>query len=369
MCDYNYMENYIADFVDRHVSEKVYLQATPTIVTVQPVRKRGSILLAMFWVKVLQHKDNFPPQSVCYSGSRRQRTSPNSGSNVSHSNGSGRSELISISVEAVTISVHLLTGALLIEGPSALDWFQRRIMDIVGHYVGLKDNTRRSLHSGDRSAFSGATESCNHRCGWPNQELEEMQRPTVIEEEHLSNLMMDSVLDMAMENVRQSTLKPANQWIYRFWKSLLYKWSSDANTKIVIATSQIDPTRLQDIADISLLLRATSQILAVYLPHQCDVGGPHKTLAAVKSQTLVPYNPQEQLWIEYEIFHRIVVPANGIGCNFVAGIMPANRVQLMVTSCRFHGVDIDRHCVHSVQFVEMSELQFDRDFISPLQSQ
>ena len=59
------VEQYIRKFVQSKTEEKVQLHLTPHL-HIRHVKKRGSILLAVFWASLLQHPNNFPKKKYSY---------------------------------------------------------------------------------------------------------------------------------------------------------------------------------------------------------------------------------------------------------------------------------------------------------------
>ena len=69
------VEQYVRKFVHSKTEEKVELHLTPNL-HIRPVKKRGSILLAVFWANVLQHPNNFPKKKYSYKKVSVSLTSP-----------------------------------------------------------------------------------------------------------------------------------------------------------------------------------------------------------------------------------------------------------------------------------------------------
>ena len=59
------LEKYIKDYVYEKTGESVYLHLEDAI-TISHITKRGSITLAILWANILQHPNNYPPDSYRY---------------------------------------------------------------------------------------------------------------------------------------------------------------------------------------------------------------------------------------------------------------------------------------------------------------
>ena len=59
------IEQYIRRFVHSKTEEKVELHLTPDL-HIRHAKKKGSILLAVFWANLLQHPNNFPKRKYSY---------------------------------------------------------------------------------------------------------------------------------------------------------------------------------------------------------------------------------------------------------------------------------------------------------------
>lgn len=104
------LEKYIKAFVFDKTAETVDLSLQDAI-SIKPLKRSGSILLATFWANVLQHEKNFPLVSYNYSRIIDKQT--------------GVQKLL-LSAENVTFTVNMATGRLTMAGDLIYEWFTRR---------------------------------------------------------------------------------------------------------------------------------------------------------------------------------------------------------------------------------------------------
>ena len=113
--DFNNIKKIIQGFVSMKIAEDVSVDLSDERIEVEHTHTNGSTVLAILWVKVFQHPENFPVSAYSY---RRHKNTDGSESLVVH-------------IDDAQISVNLLTGKLTIDGHYALDWFKTRFLNVV----------------------------------------------------------------------------------------------------------------------------------------------------------------------------------------------------------------------------------------------
>lgn len=112
------LEKYIKDYVFDKTAEVVYLMLDDAI-TIRHVTKKGSITLASFWVNVLQHPMNYPPKLNRYSKQYDRVTG---------------GDRLQVKADDISLTVHMATGALVLEGKYVYDWFTTKFGRLLDHY-------------------------------------------------------------------------------------------------------------------------------------------------------------------------------------------------------------------------------------------
>ena len=115
------IEKRLRTFVSTKTGEGVYLDVSKEgTVCIKHASKRGSTVLAIFWINVLQHRNNYPVKHFPY---RKLYKSATKGD-----------DRIILHVDGVTLSVFMATGLLTICGLSAIEWFVDRFPEIMDGY-------------------------------------------------------------------------------------------------------------------------------------------------------------------------------------------------------------------------------------------
>lgn len=113
------IETKLEDFVRSRTAEVVQLDLSqPSIAVIKRRGKHGSILLGTFWMRVLQHPNNYPVQRYPYK-------------KLYDKNGHYK---VVLRVDDVTISVYMSNGTLTIQGSFVLDWFLKRFSRVMDVY-------------------------------------------------------------------------------------------------------------------------------------------------------------------------------------------------------------------------------------------
>lgn len=173
-----------------------------------------------------------------------------------------------------------------------------------------------------------------------------------------------SVLENYMEHVSSCCVREGYSFIYRLWKSLLLRWLSDGDTRVSMVTGRLDAARLRDCVDISLLRKSTANWEAILIPNLCDP--PRQSKTEIQRECLKGLSSKDCLWVEYDLFQRMRTPDGRIFCNWIAGTR-FGMTELLVTSCDFHGDVFDfEGGMATVQFLRMSDLMFNNEFVKPL---
>lgn len=61
------IERSVKEFVYSKIQEKVYIDVSKSnTINIRPCTKHGSIALAMFWLRVLRHQNNYPMPKYPY---------------------------------------------------------------------------------------------------------------------------------------------------------------------------------------------------------------------------------------------------------------------------------------------------------------
>ncbi|XP_067680544.1 uncharacterized protein [Haliotis asinina] len=373
------IERDIRNFVATKIGERVYLYlAEASKVSIRHVRKSGSTLLAIFWIRVLQHENNYPMQQFPY---RKLY-------------GSGRSgeDRVILSVDGVKVAVFMSSGTLQITGTYALEWFVDRFRGLMDAYASPIDHPQPL-----RSTFTDSEESRwkrekrqmkeQYKASWPDEALKrevnvmhdgEVQRqeldrtvkpqlPDMLSDEHQyihsdPEVMPEREVEMQMERLRAGCVLEG-QVLYRVWKSLLNLWFQDDKCIVYIVTPRLDSGRLADICRLFLNHRFTASIGALCVPLQFRGG----KLPEIKRDAMQKFQAKDQLLIEYKIYDSIVYPQKQYQAKFIACVKDGS-ASVLLTTADFHGSHFLQSGTDTAVFQNMAEEEFMIRYLGPILS-
>ena len=166
-----------------------------------------------------------------------------------------------------------------------------------------------------------------------------------------------------LNKLRTGCVRDGSTYIYRLWQSLLHYWFSDPDCKVYLVTPFLDATRLADICHIILQHKLEANLDAFYVRQQCDR---ERKIHEVKQVTLKQFkDAKDKMFIEYKIFSNIIYPMKRFHAKFMACVK-AGEAQVLVTSANFHGDHFECSNMETVQFQTMSEAQFIKHFLGPI---
>ncbi|OWF42190.1 uncharacterized protein LOC110461445 [Mizuhopecten yessoensis] len=375
------IEKHIKSFVSNKIGESVYLDLSKSkFVIIKHKIKTGSISLASLWVRVLQHRNNYPVQRYPY------RT-------LYEANGNQK---ISLKIDDVTMTVFLSTGTLMIQGNFVLEWFTKRFEDILRNYDAPDgpsqpvlamftqyQNQWESLLDREKKAADEAS-----RKQWEREEValckadelpvtvkQTFQEADMSDQEEdnrtlqqLELVRLDQLeeedLDSQLEKLRQGCVLDGPTVVYPLWKSLLDCWFSNQTNKVYLATPFLDTVRLSDVCHLVLKHKLTANLEAFYVRQNCD----HKLqISDVKRNTQNRLEPKDQVFIEYKVYNRIVYPLKKFHTKFLACVSKG-QAQVVVTSANFHADHFHFPNLESVQFLTMTEAEFIHRYLRTIQA-
>ncbi|XP_071080430.1 uncharacterized protein [Haliotis cracherodii] len=373
------IERDIRNFVATKTGERVYLYLAETsTVSIRHVRKSGSTVLAIFWIKVLQHQNNYPMQHFPY---RKLY-------------GSGRSgeDRVVLSVDGVKLAVFMSSGMLQITGTYALEWFVDRFRGLMAAYTSPIDHPqplRPTLTDAQESRWKREKHHMREqfKANWPDaalrqevnvmhdgethrQELERKvkpQLPDMLSDEHQyihsdPEVLPELELELQTERLRAGCVLEG-QVLYRIWKSLLNSWFQDDKCVVYIVSPRLDSGRLADICRLYLNHRLTATLGALCVPMQFSGG----KLPDIKRDAILKFQAKDQLLIEYKIYDSIVYPQKHYQAKFIACVKDST-ASVLLTTADFHGSHFLQSCTDTAVYQNMPEEDFMIRYLGPILS-
>ncbi|KAL4238585.1 hypothetical protein ACF0H5_003292 [Mactra antiquata] len=393
------LEKYIKDFVYAKIQEMVYLDlATNNTISVKHRSKHGSVALAMFWLRVLRHQNNYPMPKYPYKDTYDKN---------------GYNKVI-LKVDSVTLTTFMNSGTLTIQGQFVLEWFVNVFKTILEAYdAPIRDSKpesavyrqyteswkklrdQDSARKGDRDAQVKVLEDKSMEIlddddgidkpdDVTNTEVEIVdvtETSTISNCEHLKQatsrleekqneeleLMTvekwpDDVLQGQLDSLQNGCVRDGSTYIYQLWKATLQYWFSDTNRKVYIVSPYLDSTRLVDICNMVIKHRLTANLDAFYSHQKCD---DTKMIYEVKQRALQKFGPKDQMFLEYKIYSQIINPLKKFNAKFI-GCIHGNKAEVLTTSANFHGNDFELCSMNTVQYQVMSDVEFVTRFLAPI---
>ncbi|XP_074658121.1 uncharacterized protein LOC141911056 [Tubulanus polymorphus] len=368
--DFESIEYEIQKFVSAKSAEKVFLEVKQTCISVKHSSKCGSTVLAILWVKVLQHANNFPASRYPYK---------------KHKDHVGVEKLI-LKAEDVTITVYMKKGTIMIQGQFILDWFRRRFLELLERYdapcpLNPVKPMSYPINNGADEIISAYVPGASFNVNIHEQKDSEKEIPPAppataetlpVSIDDIVNCMESLNLDMLtagqlkdeLRMLRNCCVKNGQKYIYPLWRALLNKWIGQGY-KTFIVTPFLDKDRLMNVADILLTNRNNvnaGELEAMYVRKKCD---DPKSIHQLKKELLDEYLPNKQVHIEYHFFSKIIYPIERFHCKFIAGVKD-DKAEVLITSANFHANHFVCDNFETVVFQTMSEKDFRRCFIKPI---
>ncbi|KAH3844692.1 uncharacterized protein LOC127872855 isoform X2 [Dreissena polymorpha] len=387
------IEKSVKDFVFSKIQEKVYLDvSTSNTICIKSCAKQGSIALAMFWLRVLRHQNNYPMPKFPYKDVYDKQ---------------GYYKVI-LKADSVTITTFMRCGTLVMEGSWVLEWFLNTFPAIMEGYDApirqpltnstvyrqytenwkrardadtlrlaekeaaerLSEDRALEILNDDRSRIISHADK-NEDSKKATKSMAEIlqQAANAAEkeaEEELELMMLDvwpkDILENQLVHLKTCRVRDGSTYIYPLWKSLLHTWLSDPTRRVYIVTPQLDAVRLVDICNIVLQHRIEANLDSIFVMQTCDQG---QTIHQVKNKALSKYDAKDQMYIEYKVYGSIIYPSRRFGASFIACIHGKEAEILTTTAC-FHGSHFDRSCMDSVHYQKMSDIDFVSKFLAPI---
>lgn len=387
------LEKSIKEFVFSKTNEEVYVDISRSnIISVKRKSKAGSVALAMFWLRVFRHQNNYPMPKYPYKELYDKQ---------------GNNKVI-LKVDTVTLTVFMSTGTLMIQGNLILEWFLNHFPSIMAHYDApvCGPQPKTDAHRQYTQKWEGLEADYNIKKA--NEDAE-----TRLKEDKALGIVTDSVQEVLQVNANDllargdnfdaviegtddklddlaeeiellsidkwpvSTIKEqlnklctccvrdGSTYIYRLWKSLLHWWFSDPDSKVYLVTPFLDASRLAEICQIILQHKNEASLDAFYVRQQCDR---ERKIHEVKQDALKQFkDANDQMFIEYKIFANIIYPMKRFHAKFMARVK-SGEAQVLVTSANFHADHFEHSNMETVQFLTMSETKFIKDILGPINS-
>ncbi|KAK3583324.1 hypothetical protein CHS0354_038934 [Potamilus streckersoni] len=383
------LEKSIKNFVYSKIQEQVYLEVGKNLtIYIKHRSKHGSIALAMFWLRVMRHQNNYPMPKYSYKELYDQK---------------GNDKII-LKVDDITITVFNKTGTLTIQGTMALEWFLNRFLYIMEAYDApicipqpqttiyrqYTENWKK-LEVDDKMKKVAEEEKTKEkeekaleivqirnqvitdvRARGDNAEAEKLEKAAksatndLAEELELMtfDLWPDSVVESQLKKLQTPCVKDGSTYIYKLWKSLLNYWFKDTNRKVYLVSPFLDADRLVDVCHLIIQNRLTANLDIFYVNQQCNR---EQRIFEVKQKALKSFDAKDQMFVEYKIYSSIVYPMQKFHCKFIAAIKD-EQAEILVTSASFHGDHFTCSNMDTLHFSTMSESEFIEKFLCPIQA-
>ena len=156
-------------------------------------------------------------------------------------------------------------------------------------------------------------------------------------------------------------------YVYKLWRSLLYKWFMSAGTRTFMSTPLLDERCLAEIIDLSLPNHASADIVSFFLRRKCK-DDPYNTIIDMKRKLIGKYPAETQSLIEDRVFSRFVYPSCSFNTKFVAGLKDGT-AQVMLTSANFTMDNFLSGNMEHVVMLTMDERTFVNEYLAPLADQ
>ena len=167
-----------------------------------------------------------------------------------------------------------------------------------------------------------------------------------------------------VNSLAAGTVKGGLSYIYKLWKSLLNRWFADADTKVYIATPELDTTRLQDIVDFNMLHQYKGCLEVLYTNTDCDRYNAN-TVETLKKSVLKKYDDKNGTYIEYKILNKIMLPMTRVNATFIAGVK-GDKAEVLLTSAAFHGKHLLYDNSDMVMAVILDKDIFLKQYVDPM---
>ncbi|XP_041354358.1 uncharacterized protein LOC121372152 [Gigantopelta aegis] len=373
------IEKHVRTFVSAKTGEMVYLDISKErTVCIKHVSKRGSTALAILWINVLQHPNNYPLKRFPYRKMYKRA-----------SKGDDR---VILQVDGMKVSVFMASGTLTICGQFAIEWFVDRFPGIMDAYGSPIENPRalKSLYTESQKEALALEKQAiikKYRQNWPDEALldgvsvvdfcgkpEGEDMPSAKETHFCFTsddhgyikpdpqlLPTDALSDQLQRlKVGASLEGPV---LYRLWRSILNSWFSDEDNLIYIVTPNMDSDRLVDICSLFLNNRLTANIGAICLP----ISRGNTNVADVKRDAILQFEPKDQVMVEYKIYSNIVYPERPYQANFIACVRNGN-VGMLLTTSDFHGDHFKEGNTSMAVYQSLEESDFMIRYLGPILS-
>ncbi|KAL3874356.1 hypothetical protein ACJMK2_037384 [Sinanodonta woodiana] len=383
------IEKSIKHFVYSKIQEQVYLEVGQNLtISIKHRSKHGSTALAMFWMRVLRHQNNYPMPKYSYKELYDQK---------------GNDKII-LKVDDITITVFNKTGTLLIQGTMALEWFLNRFLYIMDAYDApihnpqpqttiyrqytenwkkLEDDDKMKKVAEEQREFEKEEKALeivqirnqvitDVRSRGDNAEAEKLEKAAKSAENDLAeelelmtfDLWPDSVVASQLKKLQTPCVKDGSTYIYKLWKSLLNYWFKDTKIKVYLVSPFLDAERLVDLCKLIIQNRLTANLDVFYVNQQCSK---EQRIFEVKQKALKSFDAKEQMFVEYKIYSSIVYPLQKFDCKFIASVKD-EQADILVTSASFHGDHFTCSNMNTIHFFTMTEAEFIRKFLCPIQA-
>ncbi|KAL8589686.1 hypothetical protein ACOMHN_027194 [Nucella lapillus] len=376
------IERTIQEFVFDRTNEKVRLNlGTEGQVAIETVSPHGSTMLGVFWIRVLQHPNNYPvyryPYKKLYKASGKH--------------------LVSLRVDTVTITVCLATGRVVISGTLALDWFAQRLGDVMRVYIKFPVLGGQALKEPFDAEERLYLKKCRKQLrdktleDWPEvvveKDLDVLKAREILEEQkedagqlneltdlptypllgekpieayHLDNLLSSSALEKHLSRLKEGAMTDGAT-LYAVWTGLLNRWFADPDTKVFIITSAIDAPSLERLCHVVLNHRLTASLEMLATPLRSHCG----KLADIRREVMLTFPVKDRVFAEYKVYNSMVYPGTPFQAKFVAGLR-GDSVQVLLTSADAERKHFQEGHACTAVFQVMSASEFDCRFLAPI---
>ncbi|WAR18213.1 hypothetical protein MAR_000051 [Mya arenaria] len=390
------IEKSVREFVFAKIQEQVWLDvAKSNTICVQSRARQGSTALAMFWLRVLRHKNNYPMPKYPYK-------------EVYDKQGTNK---VILKVDSIKITTLMRCGTLIMQGSWVLEWFLNTFPTIIEAYdapervrsepstvykqyteswktlqesdalrkaetdreeriredrsLEILEDRENIIQTDTAKAYDRMKEDKETRIKKLRQAVEAAAEESREELELMTlNVWPVDVLESQLRKLQTCCVRDGSTYIYRLWRSLLHNWLADPDRKVYIVTPFLDATRLTDICNIVIQHRIEANLDSIYVRQKCDENG-FGTIQQVKKQTLDKYDAKEQMYIEYKIFSAMIYPFKRFHAKFI-GCMKGNEAEVLSTSANFHGDHFDYSNMETVHYQKMSDVEFISKFLGPI---
>lgn len=360
MDTYTYLENYVNNYVQKKLGEGVRVVMVKNNISVESDNPKGSVILGIFWMKVLQHELNYSQKMYKYDYRSDLKSSV---------------QRVSLRVEDVELLVDLNSGTLTIKGEFAKLFFRTKMLTLLNHYDGLTECEDGEFHAPKQKHAPLRSEAERTF----SEELKAFSKPYSLD------VWTDDQLKMKCSMLTNTCLIEY-ECAWKLWRSLLNKWwdcdhlHQPQYSATYIAAIDIDSDALRDICELADAHKHGVNLDAFYVnmyqsrdaldsTSAKPVSFPDVHHEALKKMRASEHRHADAM-LEHRVFSRVRVTQHRLCTTFFAAVRERDStVELLVISGQLHTKLLAEDAVVSAQFIECSLKLFRHDYLNQIKSQ